>query len=449
MNTIKATILLVMLPERSTFNATFMLARRLAEAEFRVVYIGPPGDATHVRLQGFEYAALASDRVPPANSREPELSKVGRWWDRLRESRRDCLQHLNNLHHDLNAFDSWLQINPVNLVLLDPLMGVMAEPLLRRRIPIVGLCNTLTARLDTRFPPVFSAIVPDAGPTAAFRLRYVLAWVKLLVWLKRQEVCEDAQLLLTVGPYRFRENRFVSLVRKAGGKLRYGEYGPRLDVPELILAPREIDFPAVAAQRGRFYVGSAVDIHRKETDDFDWGAVETGRPLLYCSLGTYGSSNPHAKRVFTCLIEALRNDSRWQAIVQVGDAVDASDFGQLPRHILVTRFAPQVQVLERASLFITHGGFSSVREAVFLGVPMIVLPCWLDQPGNAARVVYHRLGVIGDAASLSPRKLLELIAAAQNLDLRHSIRDMQAAFRKHESCQEGFNWIRSFLALQR
>ena len=42
----------------------------------------------------------------------------------------------------------------------------------------------------------------------------------------------------------------------------------------------------------------------------------------------------------------------------------------------------------------THAGLTSIKESISLGVPMIALPRFYDQRGNAARIVYHGLGLV-------------------------------------------------------
>ncbi|KAH0647154.1 hypothetical protein KY285_032402 [Solanum tuberosum] len=55
---------------------------------------------------------------------------------------------------------------------------------------------------------------------------------------------------------------------------------------------------------------------------------------------------------------------------------------------LVVSWCPQLQVLEHESIgcFLTHCGWNSILEAISLGVPMVTMPQWTDQPTNAKLV---------------------------------------------------------------
>ena len=66
---------------------------------------------------------------------------------------------------------------------------------------------------------------------------------------------------------------------------------------------------------------------------------------------------------------------------------DTAALGPLPANVLARRSVPQLQVLERAALFVTHGGMNSVNEAMRAGVPTLVVPQGADQPLVARRVV--------------------------------------------------------------
>jgi UDP:flavonoid glycosyltransferase YjiC (YdhE family) len=56
-----------------------------------------------------------------------------------------------------------------------------------------------------------------------------------------------------------------------------------------------------------------------------------------------------------------------------------------------------MRILEVADCAVIHGGMTSVYECIYHQVPMVVYPFDVnDQLGTAARVDYHRIGVVGD-----------------------------------------------------
>jgi UDP:flavonoid glycosyltransferase YjiC (YdhE family) len=70
-----------------------------------------------------------------------------------------------------------------------------------------------------------------------------------------------------------------------------------------------------------------------------------------------------------------------------------------------------LQVLKHADVFITHGGFNSIKEAIHAGVPLLAYPVHheFDPNGNTARVVYHKVGLGGDAETDSIAEIRQKI----------------------------------------
>lgn len=105
-------------------------------------------------------------------------------------------------------------------------------------------------------------------------------------------------------------------------------------------------------------------------------------PVLYASPGTVFNADPRLLRTFATALAPLGGT----VVVSVGQT-DPAALGPLPANVLVRRFVPQPEVLARAALFVTHGGMNSVNEAMYAGVPMLVVPQGADQPMVARRVV--------------------------------------------------------------
>ncbi|MFI7389334.1 macrolide family glycosyltransferase [Streptomyces tendae] len=144
-------------------------------------------------------------------------------------------------------------------------------------------------------------------------------------------------------------------------------------------------------------------------DDPSFPSDRLRDPVLYASLGTVFNAEPLLLRTFAAALSPLAGT----VVVSTGKT-DPSALGELPGNVLVRRSVPQLQVLDRAALFITHGGMNSVNEALFAGVPLLVVPQGADQPMVARRVVDLGAGlsirtenVTEDSVRAVARRLLE------------------------------------------
>jgi len=87
----------------------------------------------------------------------------------------------------------------------------------------------------------------------------------------------------------------------------------------------------------------------------------------------------------------------YQVVLSVGHKTPLSSLGDIPPKFIVQNYVPQLEILQRANVFISHGGMNSVSEALYYGVPLLVIPQSADQPWVAKRVA--QLG----AGKLLPR----------------------------------------------
>ena len=74
----------------------------------------------------------------------------------------------------------------------------------------------------------------------------------------------------------------------------------------------------------------------------------------------------------------------------------ANGLPDVPSDWLVRPYLPQVALLDRAAVAVTHGGNNSVTEALAAGVPMVVLPFSTDQFAGAAAIETAGLGTALD-----------------------------------------------------
>jgi len=85
----------------------------------------------------------------------------------------------------------------------------------------------------------------------------------------------------------------------------------------------------------------------------------------------------------------------YQLVMTTSAQLGVEDFHSVPANALLVDNAPQIEILKKASLAITHGGTNTVKECILLAVPMLMFPLRGDGIGNGERVVFHGLGLNG------------------------------------------------------
>ena len=170
--------------------------------------------------------------------------------------------------------------------------------------------------------------------------------------------------------------------------------------------PEEACFP----ETNYHFVGPAVDDRAEEPFSFE----KSGNPLVYISFGTL----MHADKCFWKELIAAFAGKRVEVVCSVGSEKLVRALGDLPSNVRAFAKVPQLTLLSRATLFVTHGGMNSVNEALYYGVPMIVLPFGLDQPLVGRELERRKLGRV-----IAPR---ELTAARLWRTAKELLRDPEA-----------------------
>ncbi len=125
------------------------------------------------------------------------------------------------------------------------------------------------------------------------------------------------------------------------------------------------------------------------------------REVIYISLGTVRNRRPD---FYKNCIEAFR-ESPYLIIMSIGNRIDIKELGKIPHNFLIYPHVPQIEILKRASLFITHGGMNSVHEALYFGVPLLVFPQTSEQRLVGYRVEKTGAGEVIDERETTPEIL--------------------------------------------
>ena len=121
---------------------------------------------------------------------------------------------------------------------------------------------------------------------------------------------------------------------------------------------------------------------------FPWDRLD-GRPLVYAAFGSL--VNGDLGRVRAIAAACHRLDV--QLVIQAGAPDGAALLGDLAGNPVVVGYAPQLELIARAAVMITHAGLNSVLECLSEGVPMVAIPITNDEPAIAARIAWTGTGV--------------------------------------------------------
>lgn len=130
---------------------------------------------------------------------------------------------------------------------------------------------------------------------------------------------------------------------------------------------------------------------RARPTDFDMARLD-GRPLVYISFGTL--HNP-GLAFFRAGVAAL-TEQPWQSVLVLSPGIVARDLGTVPDNVIVLESgtAPQLALLARAAVFVTHGGGGGLREGAWHGVPMVAVPQTYEQEILSAHLETQQGGVM-------------------------------------------------------
>lgn len=149
---------------------------------------------------------------------------------------------------------------------------------------------------------------------------------------------------------------------------------------------------------------------------------QSERPLIYISLGTIVNK---AKSFYKKCIKAFQHENVI-VVMSIGNSVKANSLGTIPNNFHIYSFVPQLEVLKKADVFITHGGLNSVTEALYYGVPMIVIPFMTDQPVNAKQIEDLHLGIKLEYKHITSELLRDTtLSILDNTPMLKSVSDIQ------------------------
>lgn len=383
-------------------NPLMSLSRELVCRGHRVTFFDKPKAEARVREAGFGFVPVGGT-VDSENGKTPR--NVRSMWSEISAMR----SNLKRIRHDVERF---LEETPaavsraeVNALLIDEiaLAGPTVAQLLR--LPYFIISTSVPHRFGWRGLSWFSGH------------RYSTS---RLSWM--QSVFLELSVTRIRGPLRTVLDEYR---RRAGlGSVRTVSK----DFPCLAhigQMPKCLDLPRKPAPKDFHYTGPFEWRAASPHLSFPWHRLD-GRPILYVSLGTTRNVQTALLRM---IVEACR-DFDLQFVISLGNRFEPDALADLPGRPVVTKFAPQLEILKVARIVVTHGGSNTVFEALMEGKPMIVIPLAYDQPAMAARLARLHLAEVLPVMRLSTRRIHSAVEKIlQDASYRDAAQEMRTALR--------------------
>lgn len=156
---------------------------------------------------------------------------------------------------------------------------------------------------------------------------------------------------------------------------------------QLSQQPAELEFPRRDLPPWFHFTGPYHYSGSRESVAFPWEKLSK-KPLIYASMGTVQNRSIDVFYKIALACEGLGV----QLVISLGGSTGPQSLPLLPGSPLVVEYAPQLELLKRAKLTITHAGMNTTLESLSNGVPMVAIPIANDQPGIAARIAWTGAG---------------------------------------------------------
>jgi len=208
----------------------------------------------------------------------------------------------------------------------------------------------------------------------------------------------------------------------------------------IIFTPREFQ-PAGETFNPEHYVFVGPSIQpRHDASDFPLEQLKD-RPVLFISLGTvFNNQAAFYNMCFTAFKE-----EPWQVVLSTGSQIDPASLDPIPVNFLVRPTVPQLEVLQKASLFVTHYGMNSTMESLYYGVPMVGLPQMPEQMMTGQRIKELGLGAVLDINMITVGQLHDTVKAAfSNADFLKNAQAMQQHVRDAGGYQRAADAIMNY-----
>ncbi|AFY75970.1 glycosyltransferase, MGT family [Pleurocapsa sp. PCC 7327] len=360
-------------------NPMMALGRELKRRGHDLTFFQIPDVKSKILAEGFNFHPIGQDVYPPGSLKK-FLAHLGKlkgppaiiYWHQ------DHQQVAGVVCRDAPKAIQKAGVEALLIDQLEPGGAAVAE---RLQLPFITICNALALNREPGIPPIFTHWVYQEA-----------SWVHL-----RNQVASYLSDL-TVQPFHVvvaRYRRQWKLPPLKGSDIFFANS----QLAQISQQPTTFDFPRQFLPKCFHYTGPWRN-QSAQVVPFPWERL-TDKPLIYASLGTLQISKYD---VFHCIAAACE-PLDVQLVITHGGGMNEEQAQKLPGSPLVVSYAPQLEVLAKATLAITHAGLNTVLDALSYGVPLVAIPITFEQPGIAARLQWTGAGQMLPVSRLSVSRL--------------------------------------------
>jgi len=386
---------------------SFGLARALKGLGHTICYIGILDNEELITSQGFDFFPVFRELYPKGFMESNRLLTANRGFEKATSSKRHIIDSMDK------AIASFLIEKTPSLLIVSCFLQVEALILFYK--------FNIT-------PVIFTTFLKEAGTDLASRC------------IEEIMEMEGDEILLLIDFLKEQGTEINSLAELVS---------PMNGFPELVACPAELEIDRPASRQNVHYLGPSIDRIESPASLSSLQEMDAGKPLIFASMGSQTAAYGEvSNRVFRALLNVMKRPDMHSLhlALSTGGSEDKGNLPPVPPNVTIARWLPQVEVLKVASLAIIHGGLGTVKECIYHGVPMVVLPVTRDQPSNAKRVEYHRLGAFIPLDRLTEDNLHSaMLAVLQSDDIRQSVVRMKRVFRQREISDDGTAVINELL----
>lgn len=410
----------VISPTGSHLTTHFVLGYELQRRGHRVTFLNILDAQDKILAADFGFRAIGELEQPIGSDAEI-LSQRGK------------LSGIASLKHSLKAAEQGMRVilqyapavvksEGIEALLVDqcaPVGGTVADYL---KIPFISLCAALPLNRDISIPPIFTTW--QYSPIWSAQLRNRLGYNLSTVLTKPiRKLTAEYRKRWKLPPHTHPNDNYSKLA-------------------QLSQLPAEFEFPRANLPPHFHFTGPYHSSLGRERISFPWDQL-TGQPLVYASMGTIQNQILPVFEAITAACVGLDV----QLVLSLGGGMPLEAMSSLPGKPLVVSYAPQLELLKRAALTITHAGTNTVLESLANGVPMVAIPIANDQPGTAARIVWAGVGEMLPISRLTVASLRSVIHKVFTQDsYKFQVLRLQSAIQNSGGVQQAANSIESVIA---